>query len=279
MNTSSYQERFAVSSAVYFNYSIQYAIKDLSNIGYEGIEIWGGRPHMYRHDLDNQIDEINNLLTTSNLKVCNFIPAQFRYPSILCSENEQVRRESIAYIESAMDNAIKIGSPSISLCPGMVLFDREIDNGRKQLIKSFQELSERNSNRNLLLLIEPAHRFETNLILTIEDCLRMIDEQKFEQIGILLDTGHCHINGEDFRKVIDRCKGVPLHIHIDDNFGDSDSHLIPGKGNADLISLAESLTATSYQGYISAELGNSYIMNPTGACRETLKVLRSYFEN
>ena len=32
-----------------------------------------------------------------NMKVCNFIPAQFRYPSILCSENEHIRKESVVF--------------------------------------------------------------------------------------------------------------------------------------------------------------------------------------
>lgn len=270
------QIRIAVSSAVYFNYSLQFAIKDLADLGYDGIEFWGGRPHLYRHDLDDQVDEINNLLTTYRLEVCNYIPAQFRYPSILCSENEQVRRESVAYIETAMVNAIKVGSPSISLCPGMVLFDKNVTNGRKQLLKSFQELDEINKDKGLLLLVEPAHRFESNIIVTIEDCLQVIEKLSSNQFGILLDSGHCHLNGEDFRKVIPKCKGLPLHIHLDDNFGDSDAHLIPGKGNADLISLLESLREIDYQGFVSAELGASYVMNPTGACSETLHVLQNY---
>jgi len=39
---------FSQSSAVYINYSLEYAIQDLHNLGYDGIEIWGGRPHMYK---------------------------------------------------------------------------------------------------------------------------------------------------------------------------------------------------------------------------------------
>jgi sugar phosphate isomerase/epimerase len=45
------QVRLAASSMVYFNYSLPYAIRDLARLGYDGIEFWGGRPHMYRHDL------------------------------------------------------------------------------------------------------------------------------------------------------------------------------------------------------------------------------------
>ena len=269
--------RFAQSSAVYFNYSLQHAIKDLHALGYDGIEIWGGRPHMYRHDLDEQMGEIVALLRECEMEVCNFIPAQFRYPSVLCSDNEAVRADSVAYIKDAMDNAVKVGSPAVSLCPGMTLFDRDVAAGWKQLARSLSEIAEYNHDKGLQLLIEPAHRFETNLILTIEDCLRMIDELKSDSFGVLLDTGHCHVNGEAFEQVIPLCKGRSLHIHLDDNNGDSDAHLIPGKGGVDFAALAEALREIDYDGFVSAELGGAYIMDPTAACAKTLPILREMF--
>jgi fructoselysine 3-epimerase len=84
---------------------------------------------------------------------------------------------------------------------------------------------------NLLLLIEPAHKAESTLILTVADGLRMISEIKSERLGICLDTGHANINGEDLAQVVRTCQGVPFHIHIDDNQGDSDAHVIPGEGS------------------------------------------------
>ena len=269
--------KFAQSSAVYFNYSLQYAIRDLAELGYQGIEIWGGRPHMYRGDLDEQMDEIRALLERHKLEVCNFIPAQFRYPSLLCSDNEKIRRDSVAYIKTAMDNAVKAGSPSVSLCPGMVVFDHDVKKGWQQLVKSFREIGEYNADVKLNLLIEPAHRFETNLILTVEDGLRMIDELKSDRFGILLDTGHAHVNGEDFAKVVPLCKGLPFHIHIDDNDGSSDQHKMPGEGGVDFSSLADALEKIDYRGFISAELGTAYIMEPAEACQKTLANLRRMF--
>ncbi|MBM4761131.1 sugar phosphate isomerase/epimerase family protein [Bacillus sp. B15-48] len=267
--------KFAQSSAVYFNYSLQYAIRDLHELGYQGIEIWGGRPHMFMHDFDEQMDELVSLLKELDMKVCNFIPAQFRYPSILCSENEMVRKQSVEYIQIAIDNAIKVGSPSVSLCPGMVLFDQDKNKGWDQLVKSLKEIDEYADGKEIQLLIEPAHQFETNLILTVEDGMRMLDVLQSDRFGILLDSGHAHLNGEDFNEIMKLCKGVPLHIHIDDNFGDFDAHLIPGKGNVNLAALFEALYEDNYDGFVSAELGPGYIMAPTSACKETLDYLKS----
>lgn len=265
---------FSQSSAVYFNHSLKYAILDLHILGYQGIEIWGGRPHMYRNDLDEQMDGIVGLLKELNMKVCNFIPAQFRYPSYLCSTNERVRTESVDYIKSAIDNAVKVGAPTVSLCPGMVLFDDSVEKGWKQLVKSYKEIEEYVKGKDITLLIEPAHRFESNLILTVDDCLRMLEELKSDKFGILLDSGHANVNGEDFNEIIPKCKGIPLHIHLDDNNGDFDAHMIPGKGNVDFESLFSALEGINYKGFTSVELGGGYNMNPTSACKESLEFLK-----
>ena len=65
--------KFAQSSAVYFNYSLQYAIENLGEIGYDGIEIWGGRPHMYKDDLVDENEQLRSLIRSKGMEVCNFI--------------------------------------------------------------------------------------------------------------------------------------------------------------------------------------------------------------
>ena len=50
--------RFSQSSFVYLNYPLKQAIRRLRQFGYQGIEVWGGRPHLYRHDLDAELDSL-----------------------------------------------------------------------------------------------------------------------------------------------------------------------------------------------------------------------------
>jgi protein FrlC len=256
---------------------LQEAIRCLHEFGYQGIEVWGGRPHCYRHDLDDELDEIKALLDRFEMSVCNFIPAQFRYPSILCALNETVRRDSVRYIQDAIDNARKLGSPCVSLCPGMTLFGEDVEEGWSQLHKSFVELLDYTDGTDMVLLIEPAHRFESTLILTVEDGLRMIEEIDSERLGILLDTGHANVNGEDLAEVVRSLKHVPLHIHIDDNHGDSDAHLIPGEGSIDFAPFVQALEEIHYQGFVSAELGFQYTLDPDPAVQQTHVALSEMF--
>jgi len=269
--------KFAQSSAANFNYSLRYAIDKLAKRGFDGIEVWGGRPHAYRDDLVDELADLKALADRLGIRVCNFIPAQFRYPSLLCSDNERIPTDSIGYITLAMRNAKALGSPSVSLCPGMVPWDRDPGTGRKQLMKSFRELSAINRDYGLRLLIEPAHRFETNLILTIEDCVEALDELADPAFGILLDVGHCNVNGEDLADAVKLAARYPLHIHLDDNMGDADAHLDIGEGKIDFNRLKEGLDAVGYSGFLSIELGAKYIMEPEKACRSGLEKLRRMF--
>jgi protein FrlC len=270
--------RFSQSSFVYFNYPLQKAIRLLHKYGYQGVEVWGGRPHAYRHDLDDELDEIIALLDRLGMTVPNFIPAQFRYPSILCSLKETVRRDSVRYIQDAIDNALRLGAPYVSLCPGMTLFGEDLDKGWAQLRKSFIELLDYTEGTDLMLLIEPAHAAESTLILTVADGLGMIEEIGSERLGILLDTGHANVNGEDLGEVVTRLKDVPFHIHIDDNHGDSDAHLIPGDGSIDFEPFVRALREINYQGFVSGELGFQYTLDPDPAVEKTYAVLSRMFQ-
>ena len=77
----------------------------MGRLGYDGISVWGGRPHMYRQDLHAQLPEMTRSVGRVLYGSVPVVPAQFRYPSLLASANERVRRESVRYIMDNADNA------------------------------------------------------------------------------------------------------------------------------------------------------------------------------
>jgi fructoselysine 3-epimerase len=269
--------RFAQSSFVYFNYPLQEAIERLHRFGYLGVEIWGGRPHAYRHDLDNELAAIRAQLDTLGMSVPNFIPAQFRYPTCLCATRESVRRDSVAYIKDSIETALRLGAASVSLCAGMTLFGEDVDLSWQQLCCSVTELLDFTEESALLLLIEPAHPAESRLVQTVADGLRLIRQIGSPRLGVLLDTGHCHVNGEDLTAAVLSLRGVPLHIHIDDNNGDGDTHNLPGAGTIDFAPFAAALRSIGYTGFVSAELGFQYTTSPDAAVQQTYTVLDHIF--
>ena len=147
----------------------------------------------------------------------------------------------------------------------------------KQLISSLDELVDYTIGKDVLLLLEPAHMYESDLILTVEDGARLIKDRKYSNMGIALDTGHCHVNREPLvdSLLILKNKDIPLHIHLDDNNGLFDQHKIPGEGTINFIPFLQILDETGYEGFLTVELGFEYTANPDAAAYQSKKAVDS----
>jgi fructoselysine 3-epimerase len=269
--------KLSISSFLYYNYPLEEAIKRISGCGYQGIEIWGGRPHAYRNDLtEDEILNLRKLLERSQLEISAFIPAQFRYPTSLCSPNAMIREDSVNYIKDSIATSLKLGCHKVSICPGHTLYGQGYENGIEQLGESIRELHKFAHKKDVTLLIEPAHRFESDLILTIKDGIEFILRLGLDNLGIALDTGHCFVNKESLVDCVSLLKGFPYHIHLDDNHGISDDHKVPGEGKIDFLPFLRELKTNGYDGFLTLELGWNYTLEPDSAAiksRENIEAL------
>jgi len=268
--------RLSLSSFLYLNYPLIEAIRRISQAGYNGIDIWGGRPHAYRRDLRQfEIEELKGLLKSFNLGVASFIPAQFRYPTCLCSNNEIIRQDSVAYIQDSIRTAFALGAPIVSVCPGHSLFGQGEVEAWRSLRTSLDDICLFAMPFNIQIAIEPADRYETDLIQTVADALRMINELDRDNLGVVLDTGHAHVVGESSVDALATAQDRLFHIHIDDNHGLRDQHLIPGKGSFDFTAFLKALEKSRYQGYLGVELGWDDTPDPDSAALQTLRYIKS----
>lgn len=79
---------------------------------------------------------------------------------------------------------------------------------------------------------------------TASEFVERIDHPYF---GWCYDVGHSHSEGDTLENF--RCVSrAPLSLHIHDNFGDYDDHLIPGFGNLNWGDFLRSLKAVDYKG-------------------------------
>lgn len=268
--------RISISTFLYYNYTLDEAVKRISKCGYQGIEIWGGRPHAYRNDLtDEDIKNLRKVIESSGLEISAFIPAQFRYPTSICSPNNVIREDSVNYLKDSILTSIKLGCLKVSICPGHTLYGQGYENGMQQLSISIRDLYKYADKKGVTLLIEPAHRFESDLILTIKDGVDFINELGLENLGIAMDTGHCYVNGESLVESVSLLKGYPYHIHIDDNHGTSDDHKVPGEGSIDFLPFFRELKNAAYQGFLTVELGWNYTLEPDNAAKNSRIAIES----
>ena len=74
-------------------------------------------------------------------------------------------------------------------------------------------------------------------------------------MGICLDTGHLNINGKDPARFIKTAKNHIKALHLADNEGQRDQHMMPyGRGNVDFETVIRETKAINYQGLYNLEI-------------------------
>mgnify|MGYP000891139170 FL=1 len=96
--------------------------------------------------------------------------------------------------------------------------------------------------------LEPLNRFETDMVNTAEDAMRLVNDIGSPHVGLSLDSFHMNIEEVDFRRAIETAGERLLHLQV------SDSHRgVPGEGNSDWAGLREGLRRIGYDGAVSIE--------------------------
>ena len=123
--------------------------------------------------------------------------------------------------------------------------------GRTRLVARLREAAGQAARHGVRLALEPLNRYETDIVHSVEEGLALVGEVEHGHLGLLIDTFHANIEepspGTSIRQAI--AAGRLWHVHL----GDS-NRLPPGQGHIDFDGIVESLRASGYQGYLSAEL-------------------------
>ena len=267
----------SLSSFIYFNYPLDEAIRRTAAAGYGGIDLWGGRQHAYRDDLtEKEIAALRRQIESEGMVVVSFIPAQFRYPTSLCSPSDKVRLDSIVYIKDSIQTAAAFGAPVVSVCPGHTLYGQSVADGLDRLRDSLNAIAEFAAGYDMRIAIEPADKYETDLVPCCLDGLKLTQAMGHDNLGVLLDSGHAHVVGEDAADAIEQMQSRLFLVHIDDNFGERDQHLVPGEGTFDFVSMLKALDKIGYDGYLCAELEWGYTIDPDPPARLNVERMRQF---
>lgn len=260
---------------MFVNYTIQDAIFRVAGAGYDGIDIWGGRPHVYRHDYSQkELSLIRNLLEDNHLTAISFMPAFYRYPYSLTSPNRVVRRDSLEYMKICIDNAVQLGAGLVLVIPTKSLYGQDTGDTWKNLVESTDVLCRYAAQYNLKLGLEVVNHFLTDLVNTAEAARRLLNEFHHQNLGVVLDTGHMNLGKETTQEAIRKISEYLLQVHVNDNDGITQLNLVPGDGTYNFAELITVLREIGFRGYLSAELGYQYTPDPDPAIRLTASRMR-----
>jgi len=189
----------------------------------------------------------------------------------LTSPDAEKRQQASRYIHDVIDLAGSFGAPAIiGSMQGRHGEGVDKKKATAYLVESLVPLSEHARKHGVPLLLEPLNRYETNLINTVEDGVRLLGSLATDNVKLLVDLFHMNIEEADVAAAIRAGANAIGHVHF------VDSNRRPaGCGHTDFAPIAAALRDIQYNGYLSAEA--LPYPDPVAAASRTMQTYQKFF--
>lgn len=187
----------------------------------------------------------------------------------LTDHEKVVRRQAREFIGEIINVAGQFGAPAII---GSMQGRAEGELGHEQhlvwLAEALDELAPRAADHGTMLLLEPLNRYETNLINSVADGVKLIGSLKADNVKLLCDLFHMNIEERDIAGALSEAGSLVGHVH----FADSNRRAV-GFGHTPMSPIISALRRIGYDGYLSAEV--LPLPDSNEAARQTIASFRA----
>ena len=172
----------------------------------------------------------------------------------LSAEDATTRETGLAYVERCIDFAKALGSPFVSgpmyAATGAtrLLSDEARRDQWDRAVVSLKRAATYAAEREVKLAIEPLNRFETDLVNTVDQGLKLIEDVGADNVGLLLDTFHMNIEEKDIPAAIRRAAGRIVEFHACAN-----DRGTPGEDHQPWAEIAAALSEVRFEGPVVIE--------------------------
>jgi len=230
----------------------------IKSYGYDAVEIPVEDPSLIDLDL------VKKALADEGLKA--IICGAFGPSRDLTHDDPAFHQTCFTYLDSCLEIASELGAGFVAgpmysavgkarlVSPEQrkVEWDRAVSNLRK--------VCRRAGEFGLDLAIETLNRFETDLINTSEDLMRLIGDINEPQAKAVLDGFHLNIEEPDLESAISRVGDKLIHVQVSENYRGT-----PGTGQTNWAAWKRGLEAINYRGTISIESFTPQVKELAGA--------------
>jgi protein FrlC len=268
--------KLSTATSVLVNYRLEDAVDQVIGAGFDGIDIWCGRPHLYRKDHSPaELTVLKQKLDDHHRPVVSLMPAFFRYPYSLSSPIDAIRDDSIEYMEDSIDNAVEMGAKHVLVVPSHSLRGQTLEDARRRFISSLEIICNYAANKGVRLGLEIVYPGLSDYMSATDDALDAAQRINYCGLGVVLDSGHLNLSGEDPASALDNLGDLLLQVHVNDNDGKQQQNAIPGEGNFDFARLVSLLRQRRFEGFLTLELAWGYSFDPLPAITEAARRMRA----
>ncbi len=242
------QPKFGLSMLYTLGESFEEMTQQLANVETNIIEIVDdGAPALN----GKRVETLQQLAKSYNLKYS--VHAPFADVNI-ASQSKTMLEASMKHLKQSLQFANKLDAYLVVFHPGgrCGISAFYPGAGLKQNTRSIVQLRKWAEELGVKLAMENLPEKYGFLMKTPQDFKKFFKETDLEDIGIVLDTGHAHLEGQ-IQPLLRQLPKQIVHIHISDNHGEQDEHLGLGYGTIDWNLFAKDVKAAGFSGTILTE--------------------------
>lgn len=231
--------------AATFKGDLQKNLARIAALGYDGVELAIRDPELIDLDL------LEGIIQTQHLSVPAIGTGQAWGEEGLSftDPDPEIRRAAIERIKSHIPYAARFQAIIIiGLIRGIVKPGVNPVQAMDWLVNALKECSSAAMPHGIRLALEPINRYETTLINTASDGMKLIEDVGASNFGLLLDTFHMNIEEPDIEGSMLTCGQHIYHFHVADS-----NRWYPGAGHLNFKAILNTLAKTGYSGWVSGE--------------------------
>jgi sugar phosphate isomerase/epimerase len=244
-----------LSTGCFHEVAILDCLEDVRRGGFLMIEVCSGPRHLDYNDA-RAVERAARLIDDLGMEAYSFHAPFDRSIDITAREDDR-RRHALDEIMRAAEAAARMHTRYFVIHPGPERSDGHTDEERLPALKRAAEVLRTIAGRcrelGVGLVLE--NMLPHLLFGNTTDMLWILGAIESASPGTCLDTGHANLTG-DIESVMYKLSGHLQMLHANDNRGDGDDHLPPGKGGIEWRDLLSRLDRTGFSGGIILELSS-----------------------
>lgn len=251
--------KIGISTWVYVTLPLEEAVQRIHGAGLRYVELWGNTP--------THLDPVTHprgraTEVAAVLRAFDITPVTLHAPFVnldLASVDEGLRASSVASAVRSVEFCRDLPCPQlvlhVSASPG-VKGETARGAAERSTVESLEEITAHASRNGVTILLENMviHSGYLRVGSTVQELLELVRRFQDRGVGLCIDTGHSLLNQQDPGEDIRRAGCHLRSLHINDNDGTTDSHLVPGRGRIEWSAVHAALQEVKYQGVFLFEI-------------------------
>lgn len=270
--------KLSILSGSFSRFSIDKQFEMVKNIGFDGIELSGTRPHAYAFDMDQRrIDYILELKGKYQLEIPMYGPELLQYQYNISSPYEAERKDTIEYLLASIDAAKAVGTKRMQITCGHAGYEVSREQSIRNIVTVLKTVMPYAEEQDINVILEPLTIMESNTIVMLDSAVSLIREVGSPNLKGMLDAAMVMTNWEPVDVYFQKFGSLLDYIHWGDSMGTAENHLHIGGGCIDAEGFFRAVRRRGYDGWVSVEMFSNYIREPEMHAAREVRLLREIF--